>query len=105
MRKIFLLVLPCALAVLAVGCDQSYQASSATRSSSSIQTGSSSNTSVAQAPAPAPMPSRSSTTQPLPNGWGYMHEQDLSQGPLRRQPAAPVSTMPTTTAVASSGGI
>lgn len=102
MRTLFLLAMPLALVTLLAGCDEAYQSSAPSRSSgqASASASKSSATAPAAAPAaPAPASRRNTTTQPLPSGWGYIHEQDLAGGGLRggaATTAAPVVNNPNT---------
>lgn len=97
MRKFFLLALPLASLMMCVGCNESQYSSSGYNSTSSRTTttastqarpaASTTTTTTTTATTTAPVPqqttySRSSTTQPLPSGWGYMHEADLTGGRL-----------------------
>lgn len=91
MRKLILLALPLATLLLMAGCDQ-YQSSSgynsAPRSTQTAPATASSTTATVQQQ--TYQPSRSTTTQPLPQGYGYIHEADLTGGRLPAGQPAPV---------------
>ncbi len=86
MLKYSLLALPLAMLVLLCGCDESNQGYAGAKPSSTQ--GSAAASPAAPAPAPSaaqaqatpPPSSRFSTTQSLPQGYGYVHEQDLTGG-------------------------
>lgn len=108
MRTFFLLAMPFALVALLAGCDEAYQSSASSRPSgqqASVSAAKSTTPAAAPAapaPAPAPAPRRNTTTQPLPNGWGYVHEQDLTGGALKPE-ASGRASMTTTTTTGVSG--
>lgn len=79
MLKHFLLALPLTAFVLLAGCDETNRGYAKANTSSPA----SSQTAAAPAPSATPQaPYRVTTTQPLPQGYGYLHEQDLSGGRL-----------------------
>lgn len=111
MRKFLLLALPLAALMLCLGCnEEETYGSTGFTSPSSGQTASTTTTATVARPAPAPTYGRSSTTQNLPAGWGYLHEQDLTGGRLVtpgqtvRAPAATTTTTTTTTVSSTNNG-
>ena len=119
MRNYFLLSLPVAALMMLAGCaDQGYQSSSSsaprsgsTATASTGKTTTTTTTTTAAAPSQATYQSysRNSTTQPLPSGWGYMHEGELTGGRLTpgasQNTSAPVVLPPqASTAPVTNGG-
>lgn len=110
MRRIFLLALPLASLLMCVGCDESQYgygqpsysspSSSQTTAARSAQAQTTTSTTTAPAATTSYSSSRNSTTQPLPSGWGYIHEGELTGG---RLPANASSTTQTTVARTTNG--
>lgn len=80
MFKYFLLALPLTALAFLAGCDETNRgyAKTSTASPASSQTAAA----PAQTTPAYQAPSRLTTTQQLPPGYGYLHEQDLSGGRL-----------------------
>lgn len=99
MLRYFLFAVPLAALIMLAGCDESNQGYASSGRPPPSRTGvaaspaaPASAQAAAPAPAqPAPASSRFSTTQSLPPGYGYMHEQDLVGG---RITSAGSSTQP-----------
>ncbi len=88
MRKLLLLALPLASLLFVIGCDEQ-QASASSTPSYAISAPAPAPSAPAQAAAPAPaVQSSRTTTQALPQGWNYIHDKDLANGPLNARPAA-----------------